>query len=131
MDETTRQQLGEVRGGTGSAPVLAATWRALLAHDPDVGVAAAFDLLAGEPRVKPSRSLVVDPGDAARRRWELRVAAAVALLGAPVVARVFDELRDELAADPHLAAEALAGVAPNRALDAQQQAALAALAQPG
>ena len=110
MDERSARLLTAVRDAHVHPGVRQDAWRELFEHDPAVASSAAFDLLAGEPRIKPSRGLVVDPGDSAWRRWQLRVAAAAALLVSPVAARVLDEVRDELAEDVDLAADVLATV---------------------
>lgn len=127
MDDGTAALLAAVRDPGTDAGTLAAGWRALFAWDPVLAVSAAFDLLAGEPRIKPSRRLVVDPTDSVRRRWDVRVASAAALLGSPVADRVFDELRDELAEDADLADDVLSSAAPAAGLTAAQLAALRAL----
>ena len=127
MDDRTAQLLTVVRyGDPGTA--LADAWRELFTHDPVVAASAAFDLLAGEPRIKPSRNLLIDPGDRTRRRWDRRVASASALLTAPLAPQVFDELRDELAEDADLTADVLASSTPSPALSDGQRHALRALA---
>lgn len=83
---------------------------ALLRDDPAAGRALVFDLLASEPRLKPSRGLLVDPGDTARRRWDGRVGAVAALLASPAAEPVADELADELAHDPVFAADVRAAL---------------------
>jgi hypothetical protein len=130
VDARTAELLVVVRSGGSAAGERDAAWRQLFEHDPVIAASAAFDLLAGEPRIKPSHSLVVDPGDSVRRRWELRVAAAAALLAAPVAAQVFDEVRDELAEDADLAADVLASSVPTAALTDLQRAALHVLGRP-
>jgi hypothetical protein len=110
---------------------LGAAWQELFALDPVIAASAAFDLLAAEPRIKPSRGLLVDPHDLVRRRWDRRVASASALLASPLAAQVFDELRDELAEDADLIADVLALAAPSPALsDGQRHALLALTARP-
>ncbi len=130
MEERTAQLLAAVRDAGAPTRPAGQAWRELFEHDRVVAVSAAFDLLAGEPRIKPSRGLVVDPGDTARRRWELRVAAAAALLASPAAGQVFDELRDELAEDPDLAAAALTASMPSPALTRGQLSALHSLGPP-
>ena len=101
----------------------------LLRTDPEQGLVVAFDILAREPRYRPSRSLVIDPYENAWRRWSLRVAAGAVLLDSPVVARVFDELYDELAESAELAQAVVGAAEPNPSLTAPQRAALQALAR--
>ena len=130
MDERTAQLLALVRDDTAPPGVVGEAWRALFDRDPTIGASAAFDLLAGEPRIKPSRRLTIDPGDSARRRWDRRVASAAALLASPLAPRVFEELRDELAEDPDLAADVLTVVVPHDHLSGHQRVALSALSRP-
>lgn len=99
--------LGVIRGEGSPAEVYDAV-AALLHTDPVVGVAVVFDVLATEPRIKPSRGLVIDPADDVLRRWRRRVAVAAALLDSPHSARVADELADELDHDPVFAADVAA-----------------------
>ena len=107
MDDRSARLLAAVRDASVHPGTRHDAWQRLFEHDPAVASSAAFDLLAGEPRIKPSRALVVDPGDSVRRRWELRVAAAAALLASPLATGVFDEVRDELAEDADLCADVL------------------------
>jgi hypothetical protein len=78
----------------------------LLGTDPEVGAATALGILSREPRLKPSRRLLIDPDDDVYRRWEQRVAAAAALLEAPGHAGVGAELLAELAEEPDLGTDA-------------------------
>ena len=82
----------------------------LLAGWPGIGTAVALGLLAREPRVKPSRDLLIDPRNDAHRRWLRRVTAAAALLGSPSAADVRQELREEFTDDPDLEIEARARI---------------------
>ena len=77
---------------------------ALLVADPRRGATTVLGILAAGPRYQPSRGLLIDPHDDAHRRWERRVAAVRALLASPAAALVADELADELADSPELAA---------------------------
>jgi hypothetical protein len=79
----------------------------LLAREYELGVGIAFDILAREPRIKPSRALLIDPDDSARRRWSQRVAAGVALVESIALARLFAEIHDELSESAELAADVL------------------------
>ena len=99
----------------------------LLAGDVDAGVALALDVLAGEPRIKPSRGLLIDPGDAARQAWERRVGAAIALLESAAAVRVFDEIVGELRDAPELAHDVLRDAEPHCDLTDPQRADLLAL----
>ena len=122
---------GAVPPAPGAADADAVGFRATLARlldrDPVVGIAAALDILAGEPRVKPSHALLIDPTDAVHRRWLRRVAAGAALVASPAIVRVAAEVTDELAESPELAREVLAAAEPHSALPAAQRAALLAL----
>lgn len=80
----------------------------LLRTDPPLGAATALGILSRPPRIKPSRRLLIDPGDDVLRRWQQRVQAAAALLETPDHGGVRDELLAELADDPALAADARA-----------------------
>ena len=88
----------------------------LLVSDPEAGIAEALDLLAGEPRVKPSGGLLIDPHERVVLRWRARVAAAVALLESPVAERVIDAVYDELSDDAELAEDVLSAAAVTAAL---------------
>ncbi|MBE7190110.1 hypothetical protein [Jatrophihabitans endophyticus] len=79
----------------------------LVVRAPGIAAAVALGLLAREPRVKPSRRLLIDPSDAAYRRWRRRVVAAAALLAS---AQVRHELAAEFADSPDLERDARAWV---------------------
>jgi hypothetical protein len=104
----------------------------LLHSQPGLGATAALGILSREPRIKPSGGLLIDPGDTVLRRWRQRVAAGRALVVSAALARVFDELYDELTDCPDLAHDVLGATPDAAALPPAQQAALAALrrAQP-
>lgn len=99
----------------------------LLERDAGLGLTTAFDILARGPRIKPSRGLLIDPADSVWRRWGQRVAAGAALVSSPVVARVFDEVREELAESVELARDVLDVADPHPGLDAERRAALLSL----
>ncbi len=120
MDDRSARWLAAVRDAAGDPDARDQAWAELFAHDPAVASSAAFDLLAGPPRIKPSHRLVVDPGDSMRRRWELRVAAAAALLTSPLAGRFADEVRDELAVDADLSADVTELIATRDRIDHPQ-----------
>ncbi|SHH10369.1 hypothetical protein SAMN05443575_3329 [Jatrophihabitans endophyticus] len=99
--------------GTTAAQLRAGLDLLLAEADPGPGIALALDVLAGGPRIKPSRGLLVDPGDSVRARWGCRVVAAAALLESAAGARVVAELRDELSDSAELAADVRAACAPD------------------
>ena len=71
--------------------------RELLQRDASFGIATALEILARDPRFRPSRGLLIDPANAARRRWGQRVAACAALLESSALPRVRDEVEAEMA----------------------------------
>ena len=79
--------------------------RELLQVDATFGVAAALEVLARDPRFRPSRGLLVDPANAARRHWGQRVAACAALLESSVLPHVRDEVEAEMAECADFAAD--------------------------
>lgn len=81
---------------------LASSLADLLERSPGVGAAIALGLLAREPRIRPSRHLLIDPDDEAYRRWRLRVIAAAALRASAAGCVVERELADEFAESPDL-----------------------------
>ncbi|MGN6609073.1 MAG: hypothetical protein ACTHMS_18925 [Jatrophihabitans sp.] len=101
-----------------------------LATDPAVGRAVVFDVLARGPRIKPSRSLLIDPSDTVWRLWQARVVAAATLLASPAVEPVVDELFDELAVSPELAADVAALARPWPGLTPEQHERFARLSAP-
>ncbi|MHA3701767.1 hypothetical protein ACXR2U_06245 [Jatrophihabitans sp. YIM 134969] len=93
-----------VESPASSVAATRAAVEALLAADPRLGASTVLGVLSLPPRYRPSRGLLVDPGDDAHRRWERKVAVTRALLASPAATLVADELADELADCPELAA---------------------------
>jgi hypothetical protein len=99
-------ELVEIAQNDDTEPLLVrAALRDLLQRDASFGVATALEILAREPRFRPSRGLLIDPANAARRHWGQRVAACAALLESSALPRVREEVEAEMAECADFAAD--------------------------
>jgi hypothetical protein len=81
---------------------------ALLASDPQRGAGAAWDRIAGRPEVKPSRALLIDPGNGTEFRWWQAVHGCVALLRSETLSTRLDDVLAALAESAEFARDVLA-----------------------
>jgi hypothetical protein len=99
---------------TGDPAALEGELLAALDTDPERGAGAAWDLIAGRPEVKPSRGLLIDPGNTAELRWWQAVHGCVALLrSATLPARLADVLA-ALSEDKEFACDVVGKLAPHQ-----------------
>jgi hypothetical protein len=81
---------------------------ALLARDPRRGAGAAWDRIAGRPEVKPSRALLIDPGNGAEFRWWQAVHGGIALLRSETLSARLEDVLEALAESDEFTRDVLA-----------------------